>query len=190
MFDGADTIVLYEELALQDVLPVRWQPLSAPPDRDAALAFTERNVRLLQSWEALDQLGPAEKPDDKAVNAAELMRLELKLNLVLELVGQILHANRPRPTAVPVRFNALGAVWRGAGALPEAGTQGILEIYLHDCIAEPLRVPARIGSVTPDGHIKARFAPVGETVADLIEKLAFRRHRRQVAGSRQPRRGA
>ena len=43
--------------------------------------------------------------------------------------------------------------------------------------------------VTPDGHIKARFAPVGETVADLLEKLAFRRHRRLVAGSRQPTRG-
>ena len=44
-------------------------------------------------------------------------------------------------------------------------------------------------AVTPDGHIKVRFAPVGEAVADLIEKLAFRRHRRQIAESRQPRRG-
>jgi len=46
-----------------------------------------------------------------------------------------------------------------------------------------------VTNVTPDGNIKVRFLPVGETVADLIEKLAFRRHRRQIAGSRQPRRG-
>jgi hypothetical protein len=65
----------------------------------------------------------------------------------------------------------------------------VAEIYLHECLAQPLRLPGRVTNVTPDGHIKVRFAPVGEAVADLIEKLAFRRHRRQVAGSRQPRRG-
>jgi hypothetical protein len=41
--------------------------------------------------------------------------------------------------------------------------------------------------VSPDGQVKVKFMPLGEAVADLIEKLAFRRHRRQVAGSR-PRR--
>jgi hypothetical protein len=80
-------------------------------------------------------------------------------------------------------------VWHATSPLPEAGAQGITEIYLRDCLAEPLRLPGRITNVTPDGHIKIKFLPLSETVADLIEKLAFRRHRRQVAGSRQPRRG-
>ena len=35
---------------------------------------------------------------------------------------------------------------------------------------------------------EASFVPPGEATADLLEKLAFRRHRRQVAGVRQPRR--
>ena len=64
---------------------------------------------------------------------------------------------------------------------------GITEIYLRDCLAEPLRLPGRITNVSPDGQIKVRFLPLGETVAELIEKLAFRRHRRQIAGARQPR---
>jgi hypothetical protein len=29
---------------------------------------------------------------------------------------------------------------------------------------------------------------MGEAVSDILEKLAFRRHRRQIAGTRQPRR--
>jgi len=186
MFDGANTVVLYEELALQDVLPVTWRSLSGGVDPDTAGGFSERNVRLLQARDALDQLGPVESADDDAPHAADLMRLELKVNLLLELVGQILAANRPRPPAVPVRFNSLGATWRSGAPLPEAGAQGVVEIHLHDGLAEPLRFPGRIASVTPDGHIKARFAPVGEAVADLLEKLAFRRHRRLVAGSRQP----
>ncbi len=189
MFDGANTIVLYEELAFQDVLPVAWRALPGAVDGETAAGYTERNMRLLQAREAMDQLGPTESSDEAAANAADIIRLELKVNLLLDLVGQILASNRPRPTAVPVRFNSLGAIWRSGTPLPDAGTQGIVEIYLHDCLAEPLRLPGRIASVQPDGHIKARFAPVGETVADLLEKLAFRRHRRLVAGSRQPPRG-
>lgn len=186
MFDGANTIVLYEELAVQDVLPVSWRALPGPVEPDVVAGYGERNVWLLQAREAMDQLGLVESQDEDPGHAADLMRLELKINLLLELVGQILATNRPRPNAVPVRFNALGAVWRGSGALPEAGAQGVAEIYLHACLAEPLRLFGRISSVTPDGHVKVRFAPVGETVGDLLEKLAFRRHRRQIAGSRQP----
>ncbi|HKT72883.1 MAG TPA: PilZ domain-containing protein [Steroidobacteraceae bacterium] len=186
MFDGADTVVLYEELAFQDVLPVVWRTTPTAADRDVAASFMERNVRLLHALDAMDEHGPVEKAEDSAY-AAEIARLDMKINLLLDLVGQILVSNRPRPDPTPVRFNALGAMWRGSHPLPEAGAQGIAEIYLRDCLAEPLRLPGRVTSVTPDGHVKVKFMPLGEAVADLIEKLAFRRHRRQVAGTR-PRR--
>jgi hypothetical protein len=190
MYDGADTVVLYEELAFQDVLPLLWRPMANPVDRELAASFDERNLRLLQAWDAMEEHVPVEKqkPED-APYAAEIMRLDLKVNLLLDLVGQLLASNRPRPPASPIRFNALGAMWRATGTLPEAGEQGITEIYLRDCLAEPLRLAGRVTSVTPDGSIKVKFLPMGEAVSDLIEKLAFRRHRRQIAGARQPRRG-
>ena len=190
MFDGSDTVVLYDELAYQDVLSFAWRPSAQAADPDVAAGYMERNARLLQAREALDQLGPVavEKPDENAPSAADILRIELKINLLLDLVGQVLATSRPRPQAVPVRFNSQGVVWRSASPLPEAGAQGIAEIYLHDALAEPLRLPGRVTSVSPDGHVKARFVPVGEPVADLLEKLCFRRHRRQVAGARNPRR--
>jgi hypothetical protein len=43
-------------------------------------------------------------------------------------------------------------------------------------------------NVSPEGEVTARFSPVGEPLADLLERLIFRHHRRQVAGIRQPRR--
>jgi Atypical PilZ domain, cyclic di-GMP receptor len=184
MFDGADTVVLYEELAFQGVLPVLWRTSPGPPDSDAAAGLAERNLQALQAWDAMEEHGPVEKPDDNSPYAADLLRLDRKMNLLLDLVGQILAANRPRPAPTSVRFNALGAVWRGKAPLPEAGTQGVLEVYLHDCLAQPLSLPGRVTNVTPDGNVKARFIPLGETIADLIEKLAFRRHRRQIAGTR------
>jgi Atypical PilZ domain, cyclic di-GMP receptor len=184
MFDGADTVVLYEELAFQDVLPVLWRVSPGLLEPDIAAGLAERNLQVLQAWDAMEEHGPVEKPDESNPYAADILRLERKMNLLLDLVGQILAANRPRPASTSVRFNALGAVWRGTTPLPEAGAQGVLEVYLHDCLAQPLRLPGRVTNVTPDGNVKARFIPLGEAVADLIEKMAFRRHRRQIAGTR------
>lgn len=181
MIDTADTVVLYEELAYQDVLPIAWRALPSTVDPAVAASFTNRNVRLLQACAAIEDHGGIEKADE---DSPELQRLDFKINLLLDLVGQLLVANRPRPAAVSVRFNALGAVWRGAAPLPDAGANGVMEIYLRDCLAEPLRLVGRITNVSPDGQVKVRFAPVGETVEDLIDKLTFRRHRRQIAESR------
>jgi hypothetical protein len=189
MYDGADTVVLYEELAFQDVLPLTWKPMASAIDRELTASFDERNLRLLQAWEVMDEHVLVEKPKvEDAPYTAEILRLDMKLNLLLDLVGQLLVANHPRPHPVPVRFNALGAMWRGTGTLPEAGEQGILEIYLRESLSEPLRMPGRVTSVTPEGGIKVKFLPMGEAVSDILEKLAFRRHRRQIAGTRQPRR--
>jgi hypothetical protein len=111
----------------------------------------------------------------------------MKLNLLLDLVGRILIANQPRPASVHVRFNAIGASWKFPGVAPQAGEEGVLEVYLKDCLVEPLRLVGRIVAVAPDGQVKVKFVNPGEALADLIEKMAFRKHRRQVADARQPR---
>lgn len=184
MYEGLDTVVLYEELAYEDVLPLAWKPLAEPPDPTLIGSHQDRNLRVLQALSALEEHAPIEKPDESSPHHADLLRLDLKLNLVLDMVGQLLTASQPRPQPQAIRFNALGAVWRGHAPYPDMGTHGVLEVYLRDCIAEPLRLAGRITAVGPDGRIKARFVPPGEQIADLLEKLAFRKHRRQVAEAR------
>jgi hypothetical protein len=185
MYEGIDTVVLYEELAYEDVVPLAWRRLPEPIDPAVVSSFTDRNLRVLQSLSALDEHGPLEKGDENAPHAADIMRLDLKMNLLLDMMGKLLASSHPRPRASAVRFNALGAVWQNAAPLPEVGNQGVLELHLRDCIAEPLRLVGRIASVTTDGRVKARFVPPPENIADLMEKLAFRRHRRQIAGAKQ-----
>lgn len=185
-YEGTDTVVLYEELAYEDVLPLAWRRLPEPFDPAVIGSFADRNLRVLQSLSALEEHGQIEKPDENAPHAADILRLDMKMNLLLDMVGQLLLASRPRPRAAAIRFNALGAVWQGLAPHPELGNQGVLEIFLRDCIAEPLRLVGRIASVSPEGRIKAKFIHPGENVADLMEKLAFRRHRRQIAGAKHP----
>ncbi len=187
MYEGVDTVVLHNELAYEDVLPVGWRRLAKPLDLATVTALTERNVRTLHVCATIQEQGPVEKAEDKSLHSTDLLRLEVKMNLVLELMGQLLAAHQPRPVPSPVRFNALGAVWHSATP-PPIGEQGLLDIYLRECLAQPLTLIANVTQVTPEGKVRVAFTPPGEATADLIEKLAFRRHRRHVAGVRQPRR--
>lgn len=187
MYEGVDTVVLHNELAYEDVLPVGWRPLAKPLDLAAIATLTERNVRTLQVCATIEEQGPVEKAEDKSLHSADLLRLEVKMNLVLELMGQLLAAQQPRPPSSLLKFNALGAVWRSQ-APPKQGEQGLLDIHLRECLAQPLTLIGIVTQVTNDGQVKVTFTPPGEATADLIEKLAFRRHRRHVAGVRQPRR--
>lgn len=187
MEDGIATIVLDEELAYIDVVPLRWTALPEPAGPDLAIAQSEHNLRLLQALTALEDRGPAEKTDENSPHSADLMRLEFKVNLLLDLVGQILVKEQPRPPAIPMRFNAHGAIWRTQDGQLRPGEIGQLEIWLRAALVEPLRMFGRIVSVGVDRRVKLRFEPVGKPVEDLIEKLAFQRHRRQIAGTRERR---
>ncbi len=188
MSDNSDTVVLYEQLAVQDVLPVLWRAAPVPPDPQTLAGLCERNFQVLQAWDALEDHGPIELPDENSPLAAELQRLDRKLSLLLDLVGQILSVSRPRPVPVPVRFNALGAEWRAREAPPQAGSSGTLEIFVHECVAQPLRFPGNATGITSEGEVSVRFAQLEDAVASLLGKIAFRRHRRQIAGRMNPQR--
>lgn len=184
MYEGTDTVVLFEELAYEDLLPTAWRPVNAPISDATRRSFTERNIKLLQACAALEEHGQPEKIDERAPYHADIVRLDMKVNLLLDLVGKILVASHPRPDVMQVRFNALGAIWKHKGAPPVEGALGVVEFYLRECVVEPLRLWGRVEAVSSDGRVKVKFDNPGEAVADLIEKLAFRRHRRQVAGTR------
>jgi len=184
MFDGRDTIVIFEKLADEDLLPVRWSALPERMSDVQAQHLADRNLRVLQACDALEEHGQLEKSDDESPHSADLMRLDFKLNLLLELAGQLLAQSQPRVPAVPIRFNALGASWK-TGETLSPGTFGLLEITLRDVVVQPLNLPAEVVAGAESGSVRVRFLSLGEVVADHIEKLVFRRHRRKIAGARQ-----
>jgi len=187
-YEGIDTIVLFEELAYEDVLPVRWRAATAPISEAFRRSCAEGNLKILQAATALEEHSQPEKnkQDEHSQFHADIVRLDMKVNMLLEMVGQLLAAQQPRPETMSIRFNKLGAVWTNKGTAPTANSNGMLEVFLKECVAEPLRLLGRVASVGQDGRIKVQFEPMPQAVGDLIEKLAFRRHRRQVAGARQP----
>ena len=49
MYEGVDTVVLYDQLAYHDVLPVQWLRLPSPPDRFELIGIEEANLVLLHA---------------------------------------------------------------------------------------------------------------------------------------------
>lgn len=189
MHEGIDAVVLYNELACPDVLPVQWQALQQPPEAFALQGMEEANTLLLQACVAVEEHPARDKHEDLGPLAGELARLDFKLNLILQLLDRLVPRD-PMPAPTPVRFNALGASWELAGATPPAlpGLSGLLRIQLRSSLPQPLEWPAEVTQVT-QSQVQARFIRLPAPVGELLQKLAFLRHRRQVAGVRQGRLG-
>src|SRR4026207_279733 len=112
MYEGLDTVVLYEELAYEDVLPVSWKKMPEPFDPALIASYADRNLRVLQALAALDEHGQPEQSDESPPPAAALRRRALRVTLLLGMAGALLVASRPRPRPTSIRFNALGGVWQ------------------------------------------------------------------------------
>jgi hypothetical protein len=185
MSDGVDTVVLYNELAYHDVLPVEWVARAEPLSRYELGGVDEANLVLLQACVALEEHPVHDAAEDAGPLAGELARLDFKLNLLLQLVGRlVLKGRMPPPSAV--RFNAHGASWTVIGPPPPPGERGVLRIHLHGSLPQPLELAGSVGRVE-GSQAQVRFDEMADGVAELIQRLAFLRHRRDVADARKSR---
>lgn len=185
MFEGVDTVVLHNELAYHDTLPLVWEPLEYSLDAFRLGALEEANVLLLQACVAVEEHPLRDKNEDMHPLANELARLDYKLNLLLQLVGTLVN-KAPNAEAVPVQFNALGASWQARGVWPVVGSQGLLHLRLRGALVQTLDLYAVISDFE-SGAVSARFLRMPAAATELIQQLCFLRHRKQVAGARKSR---
>ncbi len=185
MFEGADTVVLYDELACQDLLPVQWKSLPQPLDRFALIGLDESNALLLQACVAVEEHPVREKNEDLEPLAAELARMDFKINLVLQLLSK-LAPQEPMSTPTEIQFNSLGASWISLEPPPRAGDRGLLRVQLRSSLPQPLELPAEVSSVS-GSRVRVTFPELSEGTVELIQRLAFLRHRRHIADTRKAR---
>ena len=191
---------LAASLVMEAVLPLAWEEAGAasgvpttaggPDERGVAMPPLPTRVSLAAANERLLRVAllsdehPLERSDEEGGHPGELLRIESKLDLVLELLSELLAtATEPLPLH-PVRLGAAGLEWRQAGTLPAAGDRVMIRLLPDPLLPRPLSLPGRVLKVD-DGRVLVRFEAIGETVADLLQRLVFRHHRRQVAQMRQ-----
>jgi hypothetical protein len=185
MYEGIDTVVLYDELAYHDVLPVQWKTLSRPLDRFELIGLDESNLLLLQACVAVEEHPARDMSEDLEPLAGELARLDFKLNLVLQLLSKLVSQDRIS-TPTTIQFNAVGASWTALGPTPSVGQRGLLRVQLRSSLPQPLELPAEVIAVT-GATIRVKFPELSESNVEMIQKLAFLRHRRHIADARKAR---
>jgi hypothetical protein len=165
-------------LVMEEPLPLRWRATETPVTAPHWQLSNEETLRVILS---LDE-HHVEASDENPEFTQEVQRLETKINLILELVSQVLARQLQLPEALPVRLSAHEIEWQTSTA-PAPGGCVLLEIYVCTRYPRPLFLPATVQGAAGE-RVRAVFGDLGEPVQDLLEKLIFRHHRRQIAATR------
>jgi len=172
--------VLYE-----DFLPLQWREVQEQFAFLKISSFNENNEEVLRFIGVLDEF-PNEIGDEYAPIAQELTRVETKLNLLLNLVGQLLTVHFPLPPLKAVKLNPVGIEWITDQG-PRPGDFGIVEIYLNSSCPRALTFPGKVEGVEDTGNgyrISVQFLALSASIQERLEKIIFRHHRRRVAMAR------
>jgi len=179
---------LGEGVVYEDRLPLGWDVSGAPAIEAGSVGEDEHNEKLLSIIASLEAL-PAESDEGPAADSTELARLDFKLNLLMDLVTQLLSRTTPLPAYRDVSFGARVLSWHLAAdeAAPASGERLRISLYLHPEYPKPLILNGHVVAVTDEAEQQAvdvALDGLSETAQDLLEKLIFRHHRRQVAQRR------
>lgn len=174
----------FEGIALFERLPFSWTPaaLGDAAELDHANHETARALQALSVFEEM----PREMAADTAhYGSQELLHLQVKVDVLLSLMGRLLADQASVAARHSVVLRAHSIEWSGPaqhGVKP--GDTGFAVVYPNPVLPLPLRIPSRVaGSVERNGTrwLQTRFENLSPAVSAGLEKLVFRRHRRQVA---------
>jgi hypothetical protein len=128
-----------------------------------------------------------ERTDSENPLVGDLRRLDSKLNLLLQLFGELIQGRKPPPHPEALQLDRAGVSWCPKESIL-AGIKGIVEIFVHPSIPLPIRWRAAAGEPQENHRQRFEFEPLNAQEADQLERLIFLAHRQQVADSRREQR--
>lgn len=173
----------FSGLAMHDQLPFAWEP--SPLNDVAELDHVnQETARALQALAVFEE-APRELSADAAHTGQELLHLEAKVDVLLSLVGMLAAERRGHSPRHSLILRAGSLEWAGPAAdSAHTGDQGYAVFYPNPMLPLALRIASRVvGSIERAGHrwLMTRFEHIAPPVESGLEKLIFRRHRRQIA---------
>lgn len=176
----------HERLACEDILPLSWEPYLQPVGPASLIYLNENNLNVLHAVAAIEER-LVEPLEEYGPLGQELMRLDAKLSLLLNVVGRQIVQSKELPRRVPIRFNAWGVSWEATDNVLVMGEEGVVSLHLHSFPAMPLLLAGRVvdTSVNDKGGTvtTVTFFDLAEPVKEVMERMIFRYHRRYVAGA-------
>jgi len=173
----------FDGVALHEQLPWVWEPATL----DDAARVEQINMETARALQALSvfEEAPREPGPDSTAASHELAHLEAKIDVLLSLVGRLVGARFGMPAPRPLVLRAGSAEWPVADPHPaQPGDTGYFMLYPNSLLPLSLQLASRIvGQTERSGRtwLLARFEALSPAVCSGMEKLVFRRHRRQIA---------
>lgn len=172
-----------------------FEPLSGAPDAASRLQYEQDAVSLLASLLAVEEYAGVRNAsssggDEEHEAGPEFLRLERKLDLVLELLSMKLLEGSPALER-SVQMSASGVRWKKTASdpAPAPGSWGVASVYVHRLLPRALRLPAEVLADEP-GWLRLRFMELGEGCREMLVRHVFQQHRRHLAGTRRGLRAA
>ncbi len=175
-------IIEFGGLSCDVNLPLEWSSL-AGFSSSLSSSVERANQNCLKIVLGLDE-GMHEAPDENAELSQGLQRMDFKINIILELVGQLVSQNIQMPISTDIKLGPKAIQWLASTNPPEPGQKVQIKIYLDARFPFPYLIFGSVTSVTPvkDGDcIVVETAQENAYSLELLEKYIFRCHRRQIA---------
>ena len=181
MSDNSDTGLICIEN-----LPIRWSRVDESDVQIAVAASHLLNEERLRVINGLDE-HRLEIAEEHSGISQELHKLDFKLNLILEMVGQLMSAATQPPVAAPVELTPSSITWHCVQEV-DRGSWLKVELFLHARYPFPVVMYGEVKSVRKEGEgvqIELALQALSEQSLEQFEKYIFRCHRRHIARARQ-----
>lgn len=177
----------HSSLAFAGCLPLAWRELPALPNPDELQNQEKTNLHILHILFALE-IHAGDYSDDpySASSGSELKRLDFKVSLLLEMVGQLFARQQAIPPERALTLTAGELRWR-ADAAPAADVPLQLELYCNLSYPRPLVLYAHAHEIIPVENtyqINATLQQPGEPLQEALERYIFLQHRRAIANQK------
>lgn len=161
-------------------LPLSIELLSSAPLEHELLRANEGNELLLRSVAVLEEKIDHDENDELV---QELRRQDMKLNLILDMIGTLLMQQQMIPAPRELQMSASG-LRLGIAPTPAITQFCRVQLYIEPAIPKPLTLYGQCQASAQPGMTDVAFRGLSQTVTDNLDKFIFRHHRRRIAQAR------
>jgi len=169
-------------LNFTDNISIAWKPVDCQPDHAHLAMINESNESFLRAVSAIGEFFTENAEDDAGISQ-EIVRLDLKVSLLLDLVSQLIYKQLEIPEMSLVTISSNEIEWQCA-IVPEPEQLVFVEVYVQRGTPKPLCFYGQVVSDEQEynsGCARVRYFGLSGLAQSWLDKLIFRHHRRAVA---------
>ncbi|MCP3671431.1 MAG: hypothetical protein GY814_13565 [Gammaproteobacteria bacterium] len=181
--NNSDTNPLTDSLIYATSMPLSWSVREDGYHESHYIRVAEHNEHVLRCVNLLGEQH-RDKVEEESESDLTLMRLEAKINMLLEMVSKLDQRINQIPESSEVKLASAGIEWLCCDSPPAVGSSIWIKLHIDHRIPEAMNIPAQVIAVREESDgliVAAKFESIGEVVQEQVEKMIFRHHRRMIA---------